>query len=240
MGFLATRSQQNELMDNPNIGFEEFQQTLSEIEKINQKTGSYRSTFKFLNHLISNRHLQEPIRILDIGFGNGDFLRRIYAWAKKREIKVELSGVDLNPWSKKAAEAANIDSFPIQYFTSNIFDFKTEKPCHLMINSFFTHHLSNEEIIQVMQWMTERALWGWFINDLHRHYLPYYFIRFYVRLLGYNRLVRHDAPLSVARSFTRKDWKDLIKLSGLEKSHLNLSWHWPFRYGVSYATPTNF
>ncbi|MBF0492685.1 MAG: methyltransferase domain-containing protein [Deltaproteobacteria bacterium] len=191
--------------------------------------------------MIPSAHPEDkPIRILDIGFGNGDYLRRIYEWAQKQKLKVDLSGVDLNPWAKKAAQKLTPKGLPIRYFTSNVFDFKPDEPYHIILNSLFTHHLSNEEIIKVMQWMTANAQWGWFINDLHRHCLPYYFIRYYVRLQNYNRLVRNDAPLSVARSFTRKDWENLIQRSGLEEKHLHVSWYWPFRYGVTYATTTNF
>lgn len=236
MTFLSSRTHQEELMDDPTIGFEEFQQTLHEIETINKRVGSYRPTFKALEALTPSS-FSEPLRVLDIGFGNGDFLRHIYEWSQKKGIQVELSGVDLNPWAQKAAEKITPKEYSIQYFTSNIFDFKSEKPYHIIINSFFTHHLTNEEIVRVMQWMSSHAQLGWFINDLHRHPLPYYFIRYYVILMGYNRLVRNDAPLSVARSFTQKDWKNLIQQSKLPQDRFNISWYWPFRYGVRYASP---
>lgn len=240
MGFLATRVHQHELMDDPTVGYEEFQQTLGEIEHINQRTGAYRPTLKALSRLIPRAHpATEPIRILDIGFGNGDLLRRIAAWAQTRGLAVQLSGVDLNPWSQQAAQQVTPAALPIEYVTSNIFDFIPHAPYHIIINSLFTHHLSNTDVVRVMQWMTAQARWGWFINDLHRHSIPYYFIRTYVRVCGYNRLVRHDAPLSVARAFTRHDWKHLTHDAGLPPQQLRIAWHWPFRYGVTYSATTH-
>lgn len=241
MNFLLKRSLQQELMDDPSIRYEEFEQTLSQIEKINQRTGSYRPTFNTLEKLIhSHLPAYKPIRILDIGFGNGDFLRRIYHWAKKKQIEVELYGVDLNPWAKKAAEKNTPAEFNIRYINKNIFDFKPEDSYQIIISSFLTHHLNNKEIIRVMIWMTQHAQWGWFINDLHRHLLPYYFIYYYVRINKCNRLVRYDAPLSVARSFTKKDWEHLIVQTGLTKKNFLISWYWPFRYGVTYDASRNF
>src|SRR3546814_8545014 len=43
------------------------------------------------------------VRVLDVGFGDGDMLRRIARWAARRGIAAELVGVDLNPRSERAA-----------------------------------------------------------------------------------------------------------------------------------------
>ncbi len=235
MKFLTQRVNQLELMDDPNISFAEFQQTLSQIESINQRLGAYHPTLKALEKFILPTPLAQPIRILDIGFGNGDFLRRIHKWAAQHGIAVVLNGVDLNPWAAKAANLVTPAAMNIHYFTNNIFNFKTAEPFDIIINSLFTHHLTNTELVRVLQWMTANARLGWIINDLHRHTIPYHFIKYYVRAMRYNRLVRHDAPLSVARSFTRTDWQNLTQASGLNQNNIQISWMWPFRYRVIYA-----
>lgn len=233
---LTHRINQNELMDDPGISFPEFQQTLLEIEKINRVTGAYAPTLKAIAAL-AKPHRQEhrPLRILDIGFGNGDFLRRIASWAKQQGLVVELTGIDLNPWAERAAKSITPTDLKIQYVTKNIFEFVPAEPYHIIINSLFTHHLTNDEIVRVMQWKTKQALLGWVINDLHRHVVPYYFIWAYVRLFGFNRLVRHDAPLSVARAFRRHDWQRLTQQARLLDNNVHITWHWPFRYRVLYA-----
>lgn len=233
---LSHRVDQNELMDDPGISFPEFQQTLGEIEKINRMTGAYRPTLKAIESLAKKpRPDKKTLRILDIGFGNGDFLRHIADWAKQKGIAVDLTGVDLNPWAECAAQATTPLTLKIQYVTRDIFEFVPPEPYHIIINSLFTHHLTHDEIVRVMQWMMRHASLGWFINDLHRHIIPYFFIRSYVRCFSFNRLVRHDAPLSVARAFTRQDWQGLTHQAKLSESNVQISWHWPFRYGVFYA-----
>lgn len=232
---LAHRITQNELMDDPGISFPEFQQTLFEIEKINRMTGSYRPTLAAIEILAKICLKNQPLRILDIGFGNGDFLRRIASWAKQKRVAVELTGVDLNPWAERAARLATSAAPNIQYVTSNIFEFIPAQPYDIIINSLFTHHLTDDEITRVMQWMTKHALSGWVINDLHRHIVPYYFIWAYVHFLGFNRLVKNDAPLSVARAFRRHDWQKLIQQAKLPENNVQITWHWPFRYRVLYA-----
>jgi hypothetical protein len=71
---------------------------------------------------------------------------------------------------------------------------------------------------------------GVIINDLHRHPLAWAFIWAATRLLSRNRLIRHDAPLSVWRGFRPADFERLKKTPGL--AGLRYAWRPFFRYLV--------
>jgi hypothetical protein len=71
---------------------------------------------------------------------------------------------------------------------------------------------------------------GFFINDLHRHPLAYYSIKILTRLFSASYLVKNDAPLSVRRGFTAKEWKVLLESAGI--SRFRVSWKWAFRHLV--------
>ncbi len=236
MSSLALRTYQPELMDDSGIGFEEFAQTLRQLRLLNVLTTAYRPTLQALDYFRTARHRDStrPLRILDIGSGYGDMLRKIEAWAAQHSIPVELAGVDLNPWAEKSARQAATPNSRIRYITADIFEFKPEQPYDVIVNSLFTHHLSDAGLVQGMKWMSDQARYGWFINDLHRHPIPYYFIRGFVRLFGFNRLIQNDAPLSVARAFVREDWTNFARKAGLNPKVLQIKWHWPFRWGVLY------
>jgi hypothetical protein len=120
----------------------------------------------------------------------------------------------------------------ITYVTENIFEFEPDQPVDIIISSLFTHHLTNAQIVEFLRWMNSRARKGWFINDLHRHIIPYYFIKFSTALFSCNRLVRNDAAVSVARAFTRADWQRLINEAGLD-SKVRVQWFFPFRLCIS-------
>ena len=177
----------------------------------------------------------EPLRILDIGFGHGDSLRAIARWARKSEVDVELTGIDINPLSEELARQWTPADMPIRYLTGDVFSHRPERPYDVVINALFMHHLDDEGMRRAIRWMHEHSRLGFFINDLHRHPLPYAFIAVMTRLFRFNRLVQHDAPLSVARSLTRQEWKDCLTGAGLVASSARISWHWSFRYGVLYA-----
>jgi SAM-dependent methyltransferase len=239
---LAQRSVRPELMDSEAVPFEEFRQCLRHLERINRASLAYRPTLAWLDRMMqqrdraepSGRASAEPLAILDVGFGHGDMLRRIAAWAERRGRPVRLAGIDLNPWSARAAALATPPGLAIDYHVGDVFAWPDRRPWDLVVSSLFTHHLPDAELVRFLEWMSARASLGWFINDLHRHPLPYGFVHAAARLLPVNRMMKHDAPLSVARSFRHRDWCGLIGRSGLDASQVAIEWWFPFRYCVSF------
>ena len=219
------RSKQDELMDQQGIGFDEFSQCLSTLEKINVLTLAYRPTLRWVGNIAHDKALS----LVDAGSGGGDMLRRL----AKRYPHLTMTGIDLNPWSERHARKVTQPGLRVDYRTADILSFSAEDKIDVIISSLFTHHLSDEQLIRFIRWMDDTARHGWFINDLHRHPVAYYFIKYAVRLFCKNRLIRHDAPVSVARSFTRKDWEDIVSRSGIDRSRVKIRWHFPFRYCVS-------
>lgn len=239
MRSFSHRSDETELMDEDNISFAEFHDCLTGLERINYLTLAYRPTLQWLQpFLIGN----ERLTLLDAATGGGDMLRQIAnKWpAQVARGQLQLLGVDLNPWAKKSAEYWPSHSTPvgatapsvITYATANMFEFAPEQPIDLVISSLFTHHLTNIQIVDFLRWMDSRARKGWFINDLHRHALPYYFIKGATAIFSRNRLIRNDAALSVARSFSVADWQALINEAGL-KGRVRIQWFFPFRLCLS-------
>lgn len=236
MQSLALRSHESELMDKENIPFEEFHQCLQELEIINNLTLAYRPLLKWLRNILRTAgSLDAPLVILDAGCGGGDTLRKIEKnfsdWAQ-----LELIGVDLNPWAKKSALAisnnAGHNRSHVHYETANIFLYDAGKKIDVITASLFTHHLTDKQVIDFLRWADSRAEKGWFINDLHRHSIPYYFIKITTRIFSRNRLIRNDAAVSVARSFTRADWNRLLRQAGLTGKAV-VEWYFPFRFCVS-------
>jgi hypothetical protein len=52
-----------------------------------------------------------------------------------------------------------------------------------------------------------------------------------------NRMVRNDAPVSVARAFERQDWKRLLEAAGLAAAPTTLAACFPFRFAVGRIKP---
>lgn len=226
------RSEQSELMDTETVSFQEFQNCLRHLEFINHCTLAYRPTLRWFNEMFQKGQLSPTSSILDVGSGGGDMLRKIAQWGSQQRLNLELKGVDLNPLSKQAAELATPEEMKIHFQTSDIFALDGNNRPDYIISSLFTHHLPDESLVRFLSWMHQHATCGWFINDLHRHRLPYFFIKYMVKIFPFNRLVKHDAPVSVARAFTKNDWKHLLSLAEIPMENVQIKWFFPFRYCV--------
>lgn len=229
MRSFAKRSAGPELMDSETVSYAEFRACLRHISLINTLTLAHRPTRYWLKNHVQGAAPQKTTSIYDIGSGDGAMVRKIRQWAGRN---VTLAGIDINPWSKKIAEEISPPDGGIRFETADVFALTLHTRPDYIISSLFTHHLSDPDLIRFIRWMDFHAAQGWFINDLHRHPLPYYFIWAVTRLFPFNRMVRHDAPVSVARAFTAPEWVRILSESGIPAERVEIKWFFPFRYGV--------
>jgi hypothetical protein len=106
-----------------------------------------------------------------------------------------------------------------------------------VISSLFTHHLDDGDIVRFLQWMEIHAQIGWFINDLSRAAIPYYFFRAFSKLAGLHPFVQHDGPISIARSFVPEEWQTMCAVAGLGPLDVSIESFKPARLCVSRRKP---
>jgi len=166
------RAQLTELMDEP-CSRDVLRACLRDIARTNRWTFAYRPLLHWLDAITAPLPaLDGPLRILDVGCGYGDGLRRIERWAELRRIPVELTGLDLNPDATAVAAEASSAACGIQWVTADILTYTPARAPHLVVSSLFTHHLGEDQIVQFIRWMEDHARLGWFINDLSRAPIP--------------------------------------------------------------------
>jgi hypothetical protein len=101
----------------------------------------------------------------------------------------------------------------------------------IVFSSLFCHHFTDEELVLQLEWMEKNSAIGFFINDLHRHPLAYFSILVLTRLFSRSYLVKNDAPLSVRRGFSRRDWDRLFAAARI--THYQCRWRWAFRWLIT-------
>ena len=232
----AHRSKQTELMDTEIVEFAEFHQCLRQLEIVNVLSLAYRPTLRWLRRILRHTPSNDEVAILDVGSGGGDMLRKIRKLTPGLNRNAHLIGVDLNPWSKQSAERDTPPDLDIDYWTSNIFTLDPSLKIDFIISCNFTHPLSNEELVKFIRWMDSHARRGWLANDLHRHPLPYYFIKTVFGALPFSRMMRSDGPISISRAFVAADWRGLLDQAGIPPERSSIEWFFPFRYVVSCRT----
>jgi SAM-dependent methyltransferase len=215
----ALPSELAEWMDEP-CSYEDFRECLVDLRQVNRLSLGYRPTLDFLDRLVAAKKSQEPLRIVDVGAGGGDMLRRIAVWAKRRGVAVVLTGVDLNPYAARAAREFTSATVAVQWITGDAF--ANSGDVDVVISSLFTHHLEEVEIVRFLAWSEATAQYGWFVNDLCREATPYRLFGPLAKVMGWHRFVRHDGPVSFRRSFREADWERMVVAAGIAVADVRL------------------
>ncbi len=210
------KSQEKELLDADEIPEKDLIQNLKELKFINTFLGGHDVIKKGLKKFGKERH-----KILEIGSGGGDNLMML----KRNFPENYYAGLDIKQVCIDYSQS--LDSH-INWIKEDYKKHQPEKPYDLIFNSLFCHHFDDVSLIKMLIWMNKNSTKGFFIGDLHRHWLAFYSIKFLTILFSKSYLVKNDAPLSVQRGFTKKEWKILLEKAGIK--HYEISWCWAFRH----------
>ena len=225
---LNTRSLLPEVMDQDDASGEETRLALADIGTINKWLGGYSVILSALDRI---QWPDRAITIIDLGSGGGDTLRAIASWAAKKNKPVKLIGVDRNAVMTDYAAWLST-SFPnIEFVTMDVFDPRlADMKADIAMNSLFCHHFDDDELVKLIQAMMLMSSHSVIINDIDRHWFAYHSIKMLTALFASTKMVKYDAPLSVARSLTRSEWENILKLAGVK--NYSLRWMWAWRWQI--------
>lgn len=219
---LSKRSNLKELLDQNNIPAEDVILNMKELNTINTYLGGHSITLQGFKEILGSR---KSISVLEIGSGGGDNLRALYTYCLHQGITGTWYGIDMN---FDIVEFAKQQQPFVTFTCANYRDVVLSEKPDIIFSSLFCHHFRNEELVEQLLWMKQHARLGFFINDLHRHSLAFYSIKILTRLFSKSYLVKHDAPLSVARGFKKHEWQHIFAQTPMKT--LTIKWKWAFRH----------
>ena len=221
---LKYRSYKAELLDAENIPAADIALNLKELEFINKHLGGHAITIRGFKKLLGNR---KQITVCEIGCGGGDNLNAIAAYCKKKNIQVSFIGIDIKDscisYAKENCKGLQVEWICKDYRLAEF----NEQP-DIIFNALFCHHFRQGAVEEICTWMYKNSKLGFFINDLQRNPIAFYSIKWLTQLFSNSYLVRHDAPLSVARGFKRKEWLQVFAATKIPFTAIR--WVWAFRY----------
>jgi 2-polyprenyl-3-methyl-5-hydroxy-6-metoxy-1,4-benzoquinol methylase len=226
MTSLATRAVAEEQMDAADLPVSDYAALLADLARVNGWTMAARPTLAFLDRVAARG---DKLRLLDVGYGHGDMLRRIARWAARRGVMVDLVGIDLNPRSAPVARAATDPALPISFRTGDYADLAGQG-WDVIVSSLVAHHMSRRQLIAFLRFMEAESAKGWFVNDLHRLWLPHATFPLLARTMGWHRIVREDGTLSIARSYRPREWTPILGEAGITAARVHRAF--PFRLCV--------
>lgn len=230
MNSLHNRSYEKELLDATGIPFDDIRQNMKELDTVNRLLGGHAISISGLKKLIGAWPKDRLLTICEIGCGGGDNLHALAEYCRKNKIHANFTGIDIKPACIQFAKE-QYPTMQASWITSDYsaVDFSDNKPS-IIFSSLFCHHFDEPQLELMLRWMQRNCALGFFINDLHRHPLAYHSIRLLTSVFSNSYLVKHDAPLSVARGFTKKEWLVLLDKAALK--NYTVRWKWAFRHLV--------
>lgn len=224
---LAARAVTDELMDADDLSPETYAAVVGDLARVNVVTLAARPTLNFLRRGTVGL---KRFKLLDVGFGDGDMLRRIARWATRRGLDAELVGVDLNPRSARAAAAHAAPGTDIRYETGDYAD-RAGQGWDFVVSSLVAHHMTHAQLVAFLRFMAREGRRGWLVNDLHRHGFAHFGFPVLATLARWHPIVRHDGALSIARSYRPGEWPAILAEAGVAGRVYRA---FPFRLCVEY------
>ena len=233
---LKSRSQEEELMDDLESSGPVVDQTLKELDSINKLLGGNHLSLQGLKRILKG-HEDMEVTIGDLGCGGGEMMKLMADWGRKNGYSLKFIGIDANPNIIEYAERNCSDYSEISFLPINIFSEEFRKiRFDIIHSSLFTHHFSDEELVDLFRSFKSQSRLGIIVNDLHRHWLAYFSIKIITSLFSKSQMVKNDAALSVARAFKKTELRTIMEKAGLDQFTLN--WKWAFRWKLVYINPS--
>lgn len=206
-------------------------QTLRELDFINQWLGGNAVTLSALKKVLAQCPKEEALSIADLGCGSGEMLRLINKLGSSERREYELVGIDANEYIVDYARKHSKNFSNLNFEALNIFsDEFQRKSFDIVMATLFLHHFSDSELVSIFSLLKKQTKAAIIVNDIHRHPLAYYSIKWLTQFFSKSSMVKFDAPLSVLRAFTRRELLSILEKSGIK--NFELKWKWAFRWQV--------
>lgn len=216
---MKTRSLRPELLDLETPPLGEREDVAGYLAFVNRWLGG---TDAVVHHL---KKIDGPATVLDVAAGAGDMTRDL----AERHPLMTFIAFDLSDWMLKMAPdlrrvRGNVLRFPFR-----------DRSVDFIITTHFFHHLTDDQIVQVLREFDRVAKRGIIVNDLLRNRRAIFWIT--LLTLWANRWVKADGPQSVRKAFKIREIEELAAKAGV--GWLKARKHFGHRFTLAGLRPEN-
>lgn len=201
---LAARDQQlTELMDDPEADPIRLERTLRRFATVNHLVSGWGGVYRTrVRPYLAARTRPHPVRILDIGCGGGDVLRRIVRLAQRDGFTVDGVGIDPDDRSIAVALAARTDD-GIAFRQAHSRDLVDQgERFDIVVSNHLMHHLTAEELAALFADSEVLGAGLCVHSDIGRGRLAYGAYAVGITPFAPGSFLRTDGLRSIRRSYT--------------------------------------
>ena len=183
--------------------------------------------------------------LLDLGTGSADIPIQVVKWGTQRGLDIRVTAVDAHP-ATLAVAREDVETSGMAGCITLVQSDATQALTQFGAMSFdfvhagmFLHHLTDEQVVQVLRQMRHMSRAGAVWNDLTRDVVSKVAVR--LMTIGRHPMVRHDAIVSVAKGFTPVEAGRLARLAAWDDAryHRHLFGRFTLTTSVDPALTTN-
>lgn len=218
-----------EVMDDPNLDPAEHRKALIGLSRLNRLSGAASLLWPVVMQAArqtKKARRGRPLRVLDLATGSADVPLHLARRGARSGLAMEIVGVDRSPVAVAEAERAfaaqqGLAGIQARFLAGDVLDAGLALPTgwDLVMCSLFCHHLSDEQVVRLLEVMRGIAGCGSggmvVVSDLERSQLNLMMVGVGSRLVTRSRVVHADAVQSVRAAFTCDEFAALCIQAGL-------------------------
>lgn len=209
--FLRQREPElREYMDDPHCDLGKLYATYRQFAQINWLVSGWRGLYRcYLRPRLAAS--EGPLRLLDIGCGGADIAMSLIRWAASDGYALEVVG--LEPEERAIAYLRQLElpaDLQICHATSHDLATAGER-FDVVISNHLVHHLSPEELADMLADCEQLSRDLVLFNDLRRSSLGYALFAVFAPLLFHGSFIAPDGRRSLRRSFTVSELQDKVR-----------------------------
>lgn len=228
---LARRVLEPELMDDPDLDGTEHDRALAALARVNRISLDDRRASRELARIAAGSG--GPVRVLDVGCGDGTLLVRLASAARRAGTAVVLHGCDVSSHAlRRAAARAAAEGVALTLHELDVTRDPLPHGYDLVTCSLFLHHLTDADAVDLLRSMAAAGRFG-LVQDLRRTLAGYALAWVGLRLFGASRVARVDGARSVRAAFRLGEVRGLCAEAGLDGASVRPVW--PQRFTVRWG-----
>ena len=227
---IRQRSKEAEILDETSFSLDVVDEIYENINKVNKWLGGDSITLSAISREAKGR---DHVKVVDIGSGGGGMCRNVSDLLTKMNVSHEVVGIDISDESLQIARNRSMNYPYVKFEKIDVFGEDFQKmEADIIISTLTFHHLSDNEIKNVLENCLCNKDVVVIINDLHRSKLAFHLFRLISYVFSLHFINRYDGLISILRSFTRSDLQTFeTKLTHKHPSLVSdISWKWAFRW----------